>query len=180
MYNRGIYYSPPNKYQRQTKTHASIAGLLSTYQTHTCTSTVHCPDCPSILCVWNSVFGTLCLELCVSSVFGTPLKASSPYNALVCAKCIIMWLTTSASTWCQCCRLETPVSPSEVKCAPELILLLLSDVMAHCVASTFEVDLPTRSEMHMAVDVAVLLADECLLQVPTCGTVRFVNYSFFS
>ena len=73
------------------------------------------------------------------------------------------------------------MSPSEVKCAPELILLLLSDVMAHCVASTFEVDLPTRSEMHMAVDVAVLLADEeCLLQVPTCGKVRFVNYSFFS
>ena len=74
------------------------------------------------------------------------------------------------------------MSPSEVKCAPELILLLLSDVMAHCIASTFEVDLPTRSEMHMAVDVAVLLADECLLQVPTCGTVRFVNYmyTFFS
>ena len=71
------------------------------------------------------------------------------------------------------------MSSSEVKCAPELILLLLSDVMAHCVASTFEVDLPTRSEMHMAVDVAVLLADECLLQVPTCVTVRFVNYSFF-
>ena len=57
---------------------------------------------------------------------------------------------------------------------------LLSDVMAHSVASTFEVDLPIRSEMHMAVDVAVLLADECLLQVPTCGTGRFVNYSFFS
>ena len=40
------------------------------------------------------------------------------------------------------------------------ILLLLSDVMVHCVASTFEVDLPIRSEMHMAVDVAcaVLLA----------------------
>ena len=37
--------------------------------------------------------------------------------------------------------------------------------MAHCVASTFEVDLPTRSEMHMAADVAVLPADECLLQV---------------
>ena len=51
--------------------------------------------------------------------------------------------------------------------------------MAHCVASTFEVDLPTRSEMHMAVDVAVLLADECLLQVPTSGTVRFVNRLFF-
>ena len=45
------------------------------------------------------------------------------------------------------------MSPSEVKCAPELILLLLSDVMAHCVASTFEVDLPTRSEMHMAADI---------------------------
>ena len=115
-----------------------------------------------------------------SSVFGTPLTASSPCNTLVCAKCIIMRLTTSASKWCQCCRLEKPMSPSQVKCAPELILLLLSDVMAHCVASTFEVDLPTRSEMHMAVDVAVLLADECLLQVPTCGTVRFVNYSFFS
>ena len=43
--------------------------------------------------------------------------------------------------------------PLEVKCVPELILLLLSDVMAHCVASTFEVNLPTRSEMHMAVDV---------------------------
>ena len=56
---------------------------------------------------------------------------------------------------------------------------LLSDVMAHSVASTFEVDLPIRSEMHMAVDVAVLLADECFLQVPTCGTSRFVNYSFF-
>ena len=50
------------------------------------------------------------------------------------------------------------MSPLDVKCAPELILLLLSDVMAHCVASTFEVNLPTRSEMHMAVDVAVLLA----------------------
>ena len=50
--------------------------------------------------------------------------------------------------------------------------------MAQCVASKFEVDLPTRSEMHMAVDVAVLLADECLLQVPTRGTLRFVNYSF--
>ena len=145
-------------------THASIRDW-STYQTHTCTSNVHCPDCPR--------------PPLASSVFGTPLTASSPCNALVCAKCIIMWLTTSASTWCQCCRLEKPMSPSEVKCAPELILLLLSDVMAHCVASTFEVDLPTRSEMHMAVDVAVLLADECLLQVPTCGTVRFANYSFF-
>ena len=55
----------------------------------------------------------------------------------------------------------------------ELVLLVLSDVMVHCVASTFEVDLLTRSEMHMAADVhvAVLLAEECLLQVPTCGTV---------
>ena len=67
-----------------------------------------------------------------------------------------------------------------MQCAPELILRLLSDVMGHCVASTFEVDLPIRSEMHMAVDVAVLLADECILQIPTHGTVRFVNYSFFS
>ena len=129
--------------------HQSLV-FKSTYQTHTCTSTVHCPDCPR--------------PPLASSVFGTPLTTSSPCNALVCAKCIIMRLTTSASTWCQCCRLEKPMSPSEVKCAPELIQLLLSDVMAHCVASTFEVDLPTRSEMHMAVDVAVLLADECLLQ----------------
>ena len=155
------------KYQRQTKTSSPpCINRRSTYQTHTCTSTVHCPDCPG--------------PPLASSVFGTPLTASSPCNALVCAKCIIMRLALSASTWCQCCRLEKPMSPSEVKCAPELILLLLSDVMAHCVASTFEVDLPTRSEMHMAVDVAVLLTDECLLQVPTCGTVRFVNYSFFS
>ena len=137
----------------------------STYQTHTCTSTVHCPDCAR--------------PTQASSVFGTPLTASSPCNALVCAKCIIMWLTSSGSTWCQCCHLEKPMSPSEVKCAPELILLLLSGVMAHCVASTFEVDLPTRSEMHLAVDVAVLLVDECLLQVPTGGTVRFVNRLFF-
>ena len=35
-------------------------------------------------------------------VFGTPLTASSPCNALVCAKCIIMWLTTSGSTLCRC------------------------------------------------------------------------------
>ena len=59
----------------------------------------------------------------------------------------------SGSTLCQCCRLERPMSPSEVKCAPESILLLLSDVMAHYVISTFEVDLPARSEMHMAADI---------------------------
>ena len=71
------------------------------------------------------------------------------------------------------------MSPSEVKCAPELILLLLSDVMAHCVASTFEVDLPTRSEMHMAVDVAVLLADECLLHASPYLWNSYVCQLFF-
>ena len=143
---------------RRKRHHTPCINRRSTYQIHTCTSTVHCSDCPR--------------PPLASSVFGTPLTASSPCNALVCAKCIIMWLT-SASTWRQCCRLEKPMSPSEVKCAPELILLLLSDAMVHCVASTFEVDLPTRSEMHMAVGIAVL---ECLLPIPTCGTVRFVNF----
>ena len=85
------------------------------------------------------------------SVFGTPLTASSPSNALVSTNCIIcMWLTTSGSTLCQYCHLEKTMSPSEVKCAPELILLLLSDVM---VVSIFEVDHPTRSEMHMVADI---------------------------
>ena len=98
------------------------------------------------------------------------------------------WLTTSDSTLRPCCHLEKPMSPSEAKCAPELILLLLSDVMVHCAATKFEVlewsISPTRSEMHMAADilrreVSSSPLDECLLQVPTSRTAKFVNYFFF-
>ena len=67
------------------------------------------------------------------------------------------------------------MSPSETKCALELILLLLSDVMVHCAATAFGLlewsSSPTKSEMHMAADilrrdVSSSPPDECLLQVP--------------
>ena len=46
--------------------------------------------------------------------------------------CLIGWLTVSASCKCPCCFLEIPLTPADVKPAPDLILKLLGDLLVCC------------------------------------------------
>ena len=66
-----------------------------------------------------------------------------PCRAVVCAACIVGWLTLSASSQCPCCYSETPLNPALINPAPRLILELLRDVLVTC--STCKVDVTAGS-----------------------------------
>ena len=55
-----------------------------------------------------------------------------PCRAVLCAACIIRWLTLSASTRCPCCHSETPLDPAHINPASSLILELLQDIIVSC------------------------------------------------
>ena len=74
-------------------------------------------------------------------VFSQPVEL--PCRAVVCAACIISWLTLSASSQCPCCYSETPLDPAHINPAPSLILELLGGILVSC--STCKADVMAGS-----------------------------------
>ena len=63
-------------------------------------------------------------------VFSEPVEL--PCGAVVCANCIIDWVTITASSLCPCCYSDSPMEPNFISPPPTLILNLIKDVLVIC------------------------------------------------
>ena len=78
-----------------------------------------------------SVLNQLECPLCVD-ILAQPIQL--PCSTLACAQCIIQWVVTTASVHCPCCFSQQPIVLPLLQPASHLVLLLLKDVVVHCVS----------------------------------------------
>ena len=116
-----------------------------------------------------------------------PLKLHC--NVVVCAKCIVDAITTSANTQCPCCDGAVNLVPSFVQPASDIIQRLLCDVIISCETCNRDVragDYPSHEchisevlEEQMAGKVIQRILSEStndnILQIKTGGTVSYDN-----
>ena len=123
----------------------------------------------------------ICLE-----ILSQPVEL--PCRAVLCAACIIRWLTFSACTRCPCCYSETPLDPAQINPASSLILELLQDIIVSCSLCKVEMKAGTldqhqcspqlktvaREELQTTASVIQQLlsqSPENVVELPTKGTV---------
>ncbi|KAL5502431.1 hypothetical protein EMCRGX_G009202 [Ephydatia muelleri] len=76
----------------------------------------------------------------VGGEFGRiPLPLELPCSALVCTKCIVEWVAAIGAENCSCCSDDDPLLSSRIRPASNLILLLLADILVHCVSCSRDV-----------------------------------------
>ena len=86
----------------------------------------HCPPLSSQNS--SSILSQVNCQLC-SSLLTQPLEL--PCSMLVCTSCIVEWVAATGGENCPCCSDDDLLL---IRPAPHLILLLLSDVLVHCVS----------------------------------------------
>ena len=84
----------------------------------------------------SSVLSQLKCQLC-SNLLTQPLEL--PCSALVCTKCIVEWVAATGAENCSCCSDDNPLLSSRIRPASNLILLLLADILVHCVSCSRDV-----------------------------------------
>ncbi|KAL5502641.1 hypothetical protein EMCRGX_G009446 [Ephydatia muelleri] len=84
----------------------------------------------------SSVLSQLKCQLC-SNLLTQPLEL--PCSALVCTKCIVEWVAATGAENCPCCSDDGPLLSSRIRPASNLILLLLADILVHCVSCSRDV-----------------------------------------
>ena len=94
----------------------------------------HCPPVASQNS--SSVLSQLKCQLC-SNLLTQPLEL--PCSALVCTKCIVEWVAATGAENCPCCSDDGPLLSSRIRPASNLILLLLADILVHCVSCSRDV-----------------------------------------
>ncbi|KAL5489078.1 hypothetical protein EMCRGX_G018128 [Ephydatia muelleri] len=94
----------------------------------------HCPPVASQNS--SSVLSQLKCQLC-SNLLTQPLEL--PCSALVCTKCIVEWVAATGAENCPCCLDDGPLLSSRIRPASNLILLLLADILVHCVSCSRDV-----------------------------------------
>ena len=130
-----------------------------------------------------SVLSQLKCQLC-SNLLTQPLEL--PCSALVCTKCIVEWVAATGAENCPCCSDDGPLLSSWIRPAPNLILLLLADILVHCVCSRAV----KADEAHICTpsltsdeerEAAVLLreaistsTEKSIIHLTTGGTVKFI------
>ena len=127
----------------------------------------------------------VCLE-----ILSQPVEL--PCRAVVCASCIISWLTVSASSQCPCCFSETPLDSAFINPAPSLILKLLGDILVSCPNCRVDVKAGSldnhqctpqpqrvsKDELQVTSSVIHQLLSESpenVVEIPTRGTVGHIN-----
>eukprot|EP00731_Ephydatia_muelleri_P014464 Em0008g184a len=83
----------------------------------------------------SSVLSQLKCQLC-SNLLTQPLEL--PCSALVCTKCIAEWVAATGAENCPCSD-DGPLLSSRIRPASNLILLLLADILAHCISCSRDV-----------------------------------------
>ena len=83
-----------------------------------------------------------------------------PCRAVVCAACIIRWLTLSASTRCPCCYSKTPLDPAHIDPASSFILELLQDIIVSCSHCKVEMKAGTLDQHQCSPQLKTVARDE--------------------
>ena len=133
-----------------------------------------------------SVIDLLKFPMC-KGMLSQPLKLHC--DVVVCAKCVVDAITTSASTRCPCCEDAVNLLPSSVQPASDIIQRLQCDVIILCETCNRDVragDYDSHEcqksgvlEEQMACKVIRRILSEStsdnILQIKTGGTVRYKN-----
>ncbi|KAL5479323.1 hypothetical protein EMCRGX_G022831 [Ephydatia muelleri] len=77
-----------------------------------------------------SILEQLTCRVCLK-ILQKPLKLLC--GALACAQCIVERVATSTTLQCPCCSSDAHLVPSHIRPAPDLILVLLNDILVLCV-----------------------------------------------
>ena len=133
-----------------------------------------------------SVIDLLTCPMC-KGMLSQPLKLHC--DVVVCAKCVVDAITTSASARCPCCEDAVNLLPSSVQPASDIIQRLLCDVIILCETCNRDVragDYDSHEcqksgvlEVQMACKVIRRILSEStsdnILQIKTGGTVSYKN-----
>ena len=120
-----------------------------------------------------------------SNILSQPLELQC--GALVCIKWLQDWIAATGAVNCPCCSEDGPLVSSDVRQAPGVILLLLSDVLVYCTdccrdikagdyeghdcvpSLTPEKEKQAEGLLKRAISTST---DKGIIQLPTGGTVK--------
>ena len=77
-----------------------------------------------------SILAQLTCRVCLK-ILQQPLELLC--GALACAQCIVERVATSTTLQCPCCSSDAHLVPSHIRPVPDLILVLLNDILVLCV-----------------------------------------------
>ena len=98
-----------------------------------------------------------------------------PCSAPVCTKCIVEWVAATGAENCPCCS-DGPLLSSQIRPASNLILLLLADILVHCVSCSRDVKADAYEVHKWTPSLTPVEEKEAVVQKATSTVQKRVSY----